>query len=141
MYPTHAFLGASSDGWILDHSLPETVRKGCLEIKCPYSIKGTVITEREVEELLEYKDFCLERTEQGPQLKRGHPYYAQVQGEMAIMEVSWCDFVVWTNASQGNCFIERIQFDASFVSEMMPRLVEFFVKHIMDHYVNHDLVL
>ncbi|KAK3101380.1 hypothetical protein FSP39_003115 [Pinctada imbricata] len=74
LYPTHSFLGASSDGWISDPSLPHAVRKVCLEIKCPYSIKGTVITDREVEELLQYKDFCLERTEQGPQLKRSHPY-------------------------------------------------------------------
>ena len=55
-----------------------------------------MITDREVEELLVHKEFCLEQTEQGPQRKRNHPYYAQIQGEMAIMEVPWCDFVVLT---------------------------------------------
>ena len=26
-----------------------------------------------------------------------HTYYAQVQGEMAILGVQWCDFVVYSN--------------------------------------------
>ena len=33
--------------------------------------------------------------------------------------------------------IERICFDAKFVSEMMPKLVDFFVKHILPFYAKN----
>ena len=45
------------------------------------------------------------------QLKRSHPYYCQVQGQMAITERAWCDFVVYT--SKGIA-IDRITFDKLF---------------------------
>lgn len=48
IYPSHAFLGATSDGWVYDESVPEGNQKGVLEIKCPYSISNDVITHREV---------------------------------------------------------------------------------------------
>ena len=32
-------------------------------------------------------------------LSETHSYYAQVQGEMAILNVEWCDFVVFSNGS------------------------------------------
>jgi hypothetical protein len=135
LYPSHAFLGASSDGWVIDQSMPKENQRGVLEIKCPYSMSGHNITEKEVHELAGEVGFCLENTERGPRLRRDHKYYAQVQGEMAIMGTTWADFVVWTNAKVSNCFIERIFFDAKFVSVMMPKLVEFFVKHILPFYV------
>ena len=64
-------------------------------------------------------EFCLEMSDQGPRLRRDHKYYAQVQGEMALMRCSWCDFVVWTAANR------RIYFDEVFVSNMLHKLVEF----------------
>ncbi|XP_061168089.1 uncharacterized protein LOC133176992 [Saccostrea echinata] len=134
IYPSHAFLGASSDGWIYDKSMPVGNQKGVLEIKCPYSISNEVITDREVHELAGQGGFCLEMTDEGPRLKRSHKYYAQIQGEMAIMGCSWGDFVVWTAASQSNCFIERVYFDVTFVTSMMPKLVEFFVSYISPSY-------
>lgn len=48
IYPSHAFLGATSDGWVYDESMPEGNQKGVLEIKCLYSISNDVITHREV---------------------------------------------------------------------------------------------
>ena len=30
-------------------------------------------------------------------LPHDHVYYAQVQGEMAIIGVEWCDFIVYSN--------------------------------------------
>ena len=44
LLPEKSFLGASSDGKILCKSV-DTCCYGCLEIKCPYSIKGTVTIE------------------------------------------------------------------------------------------------
>jgi hypothetical protein len=127
LYSSHSFLGASSDGKVFDND-----SVGVLEIKCPFSVSGTNITKMEVDEIfsLNHRDFCLESTNNGMQLKRTHKYYAQVQGELAIMGLPWCDFVLWTAAPQNNIFIERVNFDVEFVSCMMPKLVEFYVKHV-----------
>ena len=58
-------------------------------------------------------------------LKTSHPYYAQVQGEMAITNVEWCNFVVF---SGGKVFVERIWFDLDYWSELLlPKLQSFYV--------------
>lgn len=54
IYPSHAFLAATSDGWVYDESISEGNQKGVLEIKCPYSICNDVITHKEVH----FKDKC-----------------------------------------------------------------------------------
>ncbi|XP_069106379.1 uncharacterized protein [Argopecten irradians] len=133
LLPSHPFIGASGDGKIIDTSMPQENNIGVLEIKCPYSVNGQLVNEMQVHEIVEMgsNDFCLQKTEEGTRLRRSHCYYAQVQGEMAVMGITWCDFVVWTSAVHGNCFIERVYFDRDFVSNMMPRLVEFYVKHIL----------
>ncbi|XP_062593237.1 uncharacterized protein LOC134254719 isoform X2 [Saccostrea cucullata] len=123
----HAFLGASSDGKVLDGD-----NIGLLEIKCPYSIQGTQVTRKEVGEIIAmgYPNFCLEESLDGPRLKKSHKYYAQVQGELAIKGYPWCDFVVWTDAAQNNICIDRVYFDSEFVASMMPRLIDFYMHHI-----------
>ena len=127
LFGSHSFFGASSDGIITDGEV-----KGVLEIKCQYSIKGTAINRMEVMDIvaLNHQEFCLECVEGSVRLNRNHKFYAQVQGEMAIMYMPWCDFVVWTGAQKNNIFVERVHFDAEFVSMMMPKLVEFYLKHI-----------
>lgn len=128
MCTDNSFLGASSDGRVFDGD-----SIGVLEIKCPYSIKGTQVTTMEVSEIVAMgcPNFCLEYSMEGPRLKKSHKFYAQVQGEMAIMRLPWCDFVVWTDAAQNNICIDRIYFDSEFVSSMMPRLIEFYMHHII----------
>ena len=94
----------------------------------PYSVNGQLVNTMEVFQIVElgHREFCLEMSDQGPRLRRDHKYYAQVQGEMALITCSWCDFVVWTAANRSNCFIEIIYFNEVFVSNMLPKLVEFF---------------
>lgn len=124
---THSFLGASSDGRVIEGD-----RSGVLEVKCPYSVKGIKVNQMEVQDIvaLNSNDFCLECVEEEVQLRRKHKYYSQVQGEMAIMSLPFCDFVVWTGAQKNNIFVERINFDIDYVNAMMPKLVEFYIKHI-----------
>ena len=124
---THSFLGASSDGRVL-----ESGDEGVLEIKCPFSINGIPIRNMEISDIMNLGDrsFCLVQGANHPTLRHDHDYYAQVQGEMAVMGLPWCDFVVWTNAKSDNIFVERIMFDADFVTEMMPQLVKFYVEKV-----------
>ena len=92
---------------------------GVFEIKCPYSINGQLVNTMEVFQIVElgHREFCLEMSDQGPRLRR----------------CSWCDFVVWTPANRSNCFIERIYFDEVFVSNILPKLVEFFILNILQN--------
>lgn len=127
LYSTHSFLGASSDGKVTEED-----SVGLLEIKCPFSLNGINVSKMEVDDIMNMnnKNFCLFNTDAGPTLNRYHKYYAQVQGEMAIMGLPWCDFVVWTGASQNNICIDRIYFDANFVAHIIPKLVEFYMDFI-----------
>ena len=62
-----------------------------------------------------------------PHLSETHPYYAQVQGEMAILNVEWCDFVVYSN---GSVIVDRILADYDYWTKMCEVLDEFYIYHI-----------
>ena len=100
----HSFLGASSDGLVTGE-----LTLGCLEIKCPFSLDGPEVHEKLPSAIaLSYPRFFLQYARDGAlHLKREHKYFAQVQGEMAVMGVQWCDFVVFTAAKKDNLFVER----------------------------------
>ena len=125
-----SYLGASSDGRVYDPncSLPS----GVLEIKCPYSIDGTSITTERVSDIARThgSKFFLEFTNDGQlTLKKSSRHYCQVQGEMAIMKVRWCDFVVWTTADM---HIERIYFNQNFWEDsLLPKLESFYVNSVV----------
>ena len=110
-------LGCSRDDVVTDPSSPDTT--GLAEYKCPYSLKG-----QSVDQLLATKatsHFCLSRGMDGHlRLKRSHVYYYQVQGQLAITKLPWCDFVVC------ELHIERVRVDPSFWSEVVVKLVSFY---------------
>ena len=105
---------------------------GVLEIKCPYSIDGTSITAERVADIATNygSKFFLEFNTDGQMtLRKSSKYYCQVQGEMAIMKVRWCDFVVWTTV---DIHVERIPFDQSFWEErLLPKLEYFYVNCVV----------
>ena len=137
LYPPATFLGASTDGIIVDSSL-EDCSMGCLEIKCPFSIGGTSALEQTPAELAQNTSFYLECVgSDNLQLKRAHPYYAQVQGEMAIVGTEWCDFVVYTPVG---LHVERVVFDYSFWEDkLLPSLQRFFRNHVLPELVTATL--
>ena len=107
--PSMPYLGASANGFITCHSV-DTCCCGVLEIKCLYSIYGNYVVELSPQEIAEkYGDkFCLAKgSDNQLHLKMSHPYYAQIQGEMAIINVEWCGFVVF---SGGKIFVVWIWF-------------------------------
>ena len=61
-------------------------------------------------------------------LPETHPYYAQVQGEMAILNVEWCDFVVFSN---GSVVVDRILADYDYWAKMSKTLDEFYTYIIL----------
>ena len=116
--PAYPFLGASPDGNVCCSCCGE----GLLEIKCPYSIRDrdpATVTGG---------DFYLKVTEGCLQLSRKHNYYFQVQGQLALCNRSYCDFVCWT---PHGVHIERVARDVTTWQEMQPKLQAFFVEVLL----------
>ena len=116
LYP---FLGASPDGVVHDPSSDNPF--GLVEIKCPYSIRDK--TPLQGASLSSF--FCeINKANNSIKLKPSHPYYCQVQGQMAVSGRLWCDFVVYTPKGIS---IERINFDSDFWSNsLLPKLIYFY---------------
>lgn len=119
----HPFLGASPDGGVYDPS-SSAYPFGFLEVKCPYSHRD----DTPLEACSDSKFCCeLQYTSSGcasVKLKHSHPYYCQIQGQMAIGNRPWCDFVIYTLKGIS---VERVHFDSEFWSnKLLPKLIEFY---------------
>lgn len=122
--PSHPYLGASPDGKVFDPSSPSPF--GLLEIKCPYTWRNNSI-----EEACQDPNFPCAIINGVPRLKRDHKqgYYAQVQGQLALSGLPWCDFAVYLSGSHSLC-VERIHFDADYWNNtLLPKLTSFYFKH------------
>ena len=97
-------MAASPDGLIEDPSENNGRRYGILEIKCPYSARK--VTPKAA--CHEINQFCCSLINGRTLLKQTHNYYYQIQGQLAITQLPWCDFVVWT---PHGISIERIERD------------------------------
>ena len=118
----HPYLGASPDAVV--HDPTEANPFGLAEVKCPYSHRN-----QSPLQAAESKDFCcnIELNSDGEstlRLKRSHPYFCQVQGQMAITERTWYDFVIYTEKSIS---VERIRYDSEFWNQdLLPKLTTFY---------------
>ena len=117
----HPFLGASPDTCVHDVSAVEQF--GLAEIKCPYKYRDHL-----PEDAALNSDFCCSlNTHTGGkklELKRSHHYYFQIQGQLAITQRKWCDFVVYTNKGVS---VERISFDSDlWENKLLPKLTQFY---------------
>ena len=125
-----SYLGASPDGLVLCTNV-DTLCNGCLEIKCPYSIDGSVTIELSPQSIVEKfgSKFFIKTTEDGSlYLPHDHKYYAQVQGQMAILGIEWCDFVVY---SKGEIVIDRILADLNYWDHLSQKLEQFYIQHVI----------
>ena len=123
----YRYIGASPDGMVLDPS--SRPRYGLLEVKCPYSAYCKSLT---VEQAVAHeKGFCLISSDTHIQLSRSHAYYWQVQGQLAVSRLKWCDFFVWLGDS---FFLERIQADQTmWLHQTLPGLQAFYYKHAVPY--------
>ena len=99
----HGCIGASRapDGLTFD---PVAKSQGLLEIKIPYSARA--ITPEQA--CLTLPNFFCCLNDGKITLKPNLDYYFQVQGQMGVTDMEWCDFVVWTLLGVS---VERIVFD------------------------------
>ena len=94
--PQWPFIAASPDG-VLNCKCHE---KSVLEIKCPYTHQNEGIEAAACND----SNFCLQEHEGTLCLDRNHAYYYQVQTQMFVCNVTYCDFCVCTFPS-GLCII------------------------------------
>jgi len=139
LHPDYSYLGASSDGKVVDSSL-DTLCCGCLEIKCAFSVNNTPVMNMTPEQIAEqYPSYsCLAKGDDGClHLKESHRFYDQVTGEMAVMCVDWCDFVLFTNAG---IVVDRIAFDPQhWENTLLPKLKAFYVRGMAEELITGDL--
>ena len=116
---THPFLGASPDGAVFDPS--NTLQPfGFLEVKCPYSARMLTPTDA-----CATSGFCCTADPITGQLKlkENHAYYSQVQGQMAIGQRPWCDFVIYTSKGLS---VQRIEYNEKFWEDLLHKLSNFY---------------
>lgn len=129
----YPFLGASPDAAVYDPSVSDPF--GVAEVKCPYSYRSVT----PVEACSQASFFCtLNISTTQVHLKKDHPYYSQVQGQMALTKRKWCDFIVYT---EKGISIERIDFDEVFWKELSQKLINFYDNCLAPEIVNPIHVL
>jgi len=119
--PKWPFVGASPDGIITCDCCP----KGVLEIKCPFCHRDESIAAA----ITSDKNFCLTEVDGKISLDHYHAYYYQVQTQMFICDVEYCDFCVCTFSGdeESTIHIERIYKNNRFwEDECIPRATAFF---------------
>ena len=125
------FLGALPDGIVSCQSC----RKGVIEVKCPFSTKDGLKCPFSTKDGLpdpppEKKIMC--KQDGKLMLKKEHAYYYQVQMQLALCKLAYCDFVMWTNKDLA---VERISADEHFFRSRLDNLQHFFVYGIMPEIV------
>ena len=85
--PKYPHLGASPDGYVNC----SCCGPGVIEVKCPFSCSNQSFLEATND-----TNFCLECTGDGQfSSKRSHSYLYQVQLQMKLCDVTYCDYVIW----------------------------------------------
>lgn len=110
------YVGATPDGIINC----QCCGKGCIEIKCPYCLRNA-----SPQEITENADFLSKKDKS---LKKDHSFYYQIQTQLFVTELQFCDLVVWTN---DNIYIERVHPNTVFWDAFLDKATLFFHKIIL----------
>ena len=99
--PSLPCLDASHDEKVFDPTDKEPF--GLLEIKAPFAWRNSIFLEACQDSVM-----C-HIVDEKPQLKVQHKsgYYAQIQGQLALSGLPWCDFIVFLTGSR-NIHVQRI---------------------------------
>lgn len=117
------FVGATPDGLVSC----SCCGAGVYELKCPLTAADLTF-----EDALQLPSFCLGNTDSGVQLKHRHRYFYQVQLQMHCSERLYADLAVWTPKW---LFVERINYDPSFVVEELDRARTFYTRVVVPELV------
>ena len=116
---TMPWLAASPDRKVIDKIFGFVL----VEIKCPYSLRHLT-----PEEACAEPSFYCQLVNGKPELKKDHQYHYQVQCQMGLAGLKWCDFVRFF---QKGLIVQRIKFDEPFWKSMITKLTNFYQQHVM----------
>ena len=121
IHPSYPHLGASPDRILTC----DCCGSGVLEVKCPFLCKQKTIMEAS-----EDPKFCLTKDVDDVTyvLKSSHSYYYQIQLQLLLCEVGYCDFVVWAESELVHL---RIKPDFEFMDETISKATAFFKQVIL----------
>ena len=125
--PRYPYLGASPD-WFVSLQKDGVVEHGLVEVKS--LSKHAIFTPLQAASMPN-SFYSIENGQ--VILDIGHAYYYQVQGQLAVCEMDWCDMVIWTPSGM-EC--QRIYRDLSFWEEILPPLSEFYFHHMLPYIVS-----
>ena len=126
------WLAASPDAIVTDFS-KASHSKGCLEIKCPYMCERQTVTDA----CKNIKGFYLTDVDGRTELSKSHMYFYQVQTQMHVTCLNWCDFCVWSPL--GEPFVQRIEYDKAFMDKALTKAQNFLFQQIFaSNYTLHD---
>ncbi|CAM4733060.1 unnamed protein product [Leuciscus chuanchicus] len=118
IHPDAPWLGASPDGLIFDPFAQPPF--GLVEIKCP-NVKN-------------YVDCKYFKMQDGTlALRKSHSYYWQVQGQLLITGLQWCDLVI---CAQEDMLVQRIQVDPEVKAVIRERVDQFYFTVYMQKYLS-----
>ena len=117
VHPEAPHLGASPDGKVLDET--ESYPFGLVEVKTTSAENVASVP-------------FIKITNGQAKLKESHKYYWQVQGQLAVTGLHWCDFV--TDTAE-DLTIQRIWRDEEFIASMKERLDLYYHNVYMDVYL------
>ena len=112
-----------------------------MEVKCPYSIEKCVTIELILIEIADKygNNFYMDLgSDGGLHLRHGHHYYTQVQGEIVILGVEWCDFVVYSNST---VVVDHILPDVEYRNELEQTLEDFYVCHVIPEILSRRIFM
>ncbi|XP_029958785.1 uncharacterized protein LOC115396857 isoform X2 [Salarias fasciatus] len=108
IHPDAPWMGCSPGGVVFDPRGEPMF--GLVEVKCP--------------NVASYVDCPYIKISEGTEtLRKSHPYYWQIQGQMLISGLDWCDFVVY---AQEDMFIKRIPRDEEVTETIKEKVDSFF---------------
>ena len=116
------FLAATPDGVVNEDLI--------LEVKCPKVAENRPIASLAKGEN-KLKTFCLD---ENLKLKRTHPYFSQIQCQLACTGAGCCDFYVWT--PKGEAVRDRIHFDPEFWVTKVDKIKLFFYECLLPEIVD-----
>ncbi|CAG2229693.1 unnamed protein product [Mytilus edulis] len=123
------FLGASPDGI----TNCQCCGRGIVEIKCPYKHKDNTIEHAAAID----STFCLDKN---LHLKTNHRYYTQIQFQMYILKVTYCDFVVFTKCKPlPSLVIIRVLIDINLCNSMIAKCNRFIQDYVVKELITRDL--
>ncbi|KAG9261431.1 hypothetical protein AMEX_G5000 [Astyanax mexicanus] len=118
VHPDAPHLGASPDGKVVDPT--ENPPFGIVEVKCP-----------NVDSIAHVHHVRLAGGK--AHLKKSHKYYSQVQGQLAVTGLAWCDFITDT---KNDFTVERIWRDEAFIEQLKEKLDLFYYNVYIEAYLS-----